>query len=502
MVFPTGAQPHFLVIVPGYMGSLLKDKHTGETVWLDVPALLRNPTRIDDILAKLKYPNDDLEPAGIMERGILYALPWGKLDHYGRLMEHLRQRGFEIDPVTPAPNRTPVYRFAYDWRQDNRLSARQLGEAVRKWRAQNNSAKAWIIGHSNGGIVSRWYIEKEGGKEDVEKLFLMGSPWDGSPKSMRVLFEGYNVVGRQLLNVFGFTRILNEIIRTFPSFYQLIPHETSFLSNAQNQAVNPFTDANWLPGDRDREYLKDGLQFNQDLGKTLSVETICYFGRMKPTTTAGVIEAGPGGAWEKIQWVDTQSGDGTVPEKSAVHPQAKERHAFAVDHGSIYIDQQVLAQLDFDLSGGLHGLGYASVLTENLSIEFDTNQDFYTPGEPVSVYARIFNREEPPAPVTDAKVDVWVSWREPLPGDEVGAASGQPAVKEPVHLSLIQAQDEPGVYRAELPAPQQEGFYTLRCRIQMVLQPTLEIEETIAVERVPEVAPDQGQPGEAEISPV
>lgn len=34
---PAGPPLHFLVIVPGYMGSLLKDKKTGKMVWLDLP---------------------------------------------------------------------------------------------------------------------------------------------------------------------------------------------------------------------------------------------------------------------------------------------------------------------------------------------------------------------------------------------------------------------------------------------------------------------------------
>ncbi len=35
---------HFIVIVPGYMGSLLRDKKKGDIVWLDVAGLLKNPS--------------------------------------------------------------------------------------------------------------------------------------------------------------------------------------------------------------------------------------------------------------------------------------------------------------------------------------------------------------------------------------------------------------------------------------------------------------------------
>ncbi len=38
-----------------------------------------------------------------------------------------------------------------------------------------------IIAHSMGGLVSRWFIEKEGGNEIVSRLFQLGTPNQGSP---------------------------------------------------------------------------------------------------------------------------------------------------------------------------------------------------------------------------------------------------------------------------------------------------------------------------------
>src|SRR5262245_5568954 len=43
---PGGVPSHFIVVVPGYMGSKLRDRTTGEIVWLDVPALLRDPLHL------------------------------------------------------------------------------------------------------------------------------------------------------------------------------------------------------------------------------------------------------------------------------------------------------------------------------------------------------------------------------------------------------------------------------------------------------------------------
>jgi pimeloyl-ACP methyl ester carboxylesterase len=38
-----------------------------------------------------------------------------------------------------------------------------------------------IAAHSMGGLVSRWFIEREGGKEIVRRLVMLGTPNGGSP---------------------------------------------------------------------------------------------------------------------------------------------------------------------------------------------------------------------------------------------------------------------------------------------------------------------------------
>lgn len=45
----------------------------------------------------------------------------------------------------------------------------------------NHGKTLHIIAHSMGGLVSRWFIEQEGGKEVVQHLILLGTPSGGSP---------------------------------------------------------------------------------------------------------------------------------------------------------------------------------------------------------------------------------------------------------------------------------------------------------------------------------
>ena len=458
---PNGPARHFIVVIPGYMGSLLKDQKTGKIVWLDIPGLLKDPFHIakgiDEMLEKMIYPNPDVVPAGIMDQ-LLFVPPWVKQEQYGRLTEKLSGWGYDVDPANPAPDDLVAYTFPYDWRQDNRLSARQLGEAVQKWRERHAGAKAWLIGHSNGGIVSRWYVEKEGGKEHVDRMFLMGSPWDGAPKSMRVLMSGFSILGIRRFNAFNLAERMGQVIRSFPSFYQLIPHVNPFLRDEQNQLVDVFDGKAWLTSNRDRQYLADSQKFNQELGNSLSVDTVCFFGRQKPTVTTGVVKT-QAGAWDDIQWVETGAGDGTVPERSAVHPEAKAKYAFSVNHGSIYVDPQVLPMLQWELIGK-YGIEERAVLvTDELTIQFEPAEDAYAPGEQIDLWATVNNNEDG-SPLSNLDIQVHLLWREALPGSQTAAPQG-----DVPHVVLQEKPDEPGRYEGSLTAPETEGYYRLQATV-------------------------------------
>ncbi|MHC5763759.1 esterase/lipase family protein, partial [Nostoc sp.] len=47
--------------------------------------------------------------------------------------------------------------------------------------SENHDKKLHIIAHSMGGLVSRWFIEREGGNKVVQHLIMLGTPNAGSP---------------------------------------------------------------------------------------------------------------------------------------------------------------------------------------------------------------------------------------------------------------------------------------------------------------------------------
>jgi triacylglycerol esterase/lipase EstA (alpha/beta hydrolase family) len=46
---------------------------------------------------------------------------------------------------------------------------------------QNDNKKLTLLVHSMGGLVSRWFIEREGGNKVVDHLVMCGTPNNGSP---------------------------------------------------------------------------------------------------------------------------------------------------------------------------------------------------------------------------------------------------------------------------------------------------------------------------------
>jgi pimeloyl-ACP methyl ester carboxylesterase len=469
--------PHFVVIVPGYLGSKLRDKRTGEIVWIDFSSIPRNPLRwddwVDNLFEKMAYLNDDLEPAGIMDE-LIFVPPWAKQEHYGRLIEALEEMGYVEDQN--------LYSFPYDWRQDNRLSAQQLGEAIDKWRADHPGAKAWIIAHSNGGIVARWYIEQEGGKDHVDRLFLMGSPWDGTPKAMCIMFTGFETLFRKRFDLFNITQRSRELFRTFPSIYQLLPSHDPFLRDLNNEAVNPFTNLGWINTDEEKALLKDGQQLNQDLGTSLSVDTICFFGRKTPTTIYGIVRSAAGGRWDDIEWAATEAGDGTIPERSAVHPKAKQKLPFAVGHGDIHVTPAVLEMLEWELVDKYQQPERAVLITERLVIVFEPEKDTYSPGETIKAWATIHDADR--KPISGARVETRLLWRQALPGEtQVTSPQALPKTR------LWEEDGAPGRYKSDdedFVAPEIEGYYSLQTTVQALGEPAVMLEELILVETMSE----------------
>lgn len=470
--------PHFLVIIPGYMGSRLRSRTTGELVWLDIPRLFNDPMRLPDMLVnlfkQLKYPNDDLVPDGIMDE-VIFLPPLFKQEQYGRLLEALFSWNYSIPGKDFDQEQSPVYVFSYDWRQDNRISARQLAQAIQIWNSRHPGSRAWIIAHSNGGIVARWYIEKEGGTEHVERLFLIASPWDGAPKAFQVLQDGVELFLFRFLNQFGVQELIRQTILTFPSYFQLIPSHIPFLRDRQSRKFDPFHDVRWLQNSQQQLLLLEGQAFNHLLGVTLGVETLCFFGVKQLTTSSGVVEFDHGGKIKHITWERSEDGDGTIPVHSALHLQAAQKLPFLASHGDIYVNPGLLAKLKYELIDRYRYGAYTAVLPDQIKAQFELDKNVYEPGQQIQINITL-THQETGLPVIHAQVVAKLIWRQALPL----AASHLPE-SLPV-TTCREVSQFPGLYIGGLIAPDIPGIYKLVVQVSPPRHPKINLEELILIE--------------------
>ncbi|MFI2647076.1 esterase/lipase family protein [Micromonospora fulviviridis] len=73
---------------------------------------------------------------------------------------------------------------------DIRESARALSSYVDQVRAATDAAKVDLVTHSEGGLVSRWYVKFLGGADKVDRYVSLGSPQQGTYVANIVNFLG------------------------------------------------------------------------------------------------------------------------------------------------------------------------------------------------------------------------------------------------------------------------------------------------------------------------
>lgn len=155
-------------------------------------------------------------------------------DFYGEIEATLTGPGGYLftDPGAPVTDtQRRYYRFTYDWRQDNSLSAAKLDALVEQIRRDhgNEALQVDIVAHSMGGLVTRYWLRygttdvldnndfqiNNVGTTKARKVILVGTPNLGSTSALQQILTGAD---------FGVNTIAPEILLTFPSAYQLLPH--------------------------------------------------------------------------------------------------------------------------------------------------------------------------------------------------------------------------------------------------------------------------------------
>jgi pimeloyl-ACP methyl ester carboxylesterase len=127
----------------------------------------------------------------------------------------------------------------YDWRRDISESACLLANRMERIRARTGAPRAYLIGHSLGGVVARYYARYGGrdvvgnrdcplsdgtrasavnapGGSSIAGLVSLGAPHRGSAQALRALLQDFNLFG--MLSV-G----LRDAAFTLPMAWQILP---------------------------------------------------------------------------------------------------------------------------------------------------------------------------------------------------------------------------------------------------------------------------------------
>ena len=242
-----------IIIVPGLTGTELVNRSTGEKVWFKLQRAKDDDVRLP-ISPNLAANRDNLMPGDII-RSVSFAKFLPETEIYEKLVGSLEKTGgyreARWDTRARADASDTFFVFAYDWRRDNVENARLLIRRIETLKARlgKPDLKFNIIAHSMGGLISR-YAAMYGnadlrpgtptptwaGARHFDKIFLLGTPNEGSLLSFEALLKGVSYVGSGIK--LPWVQDLDRFdVFTIPSVYQLLPFDGSF--NAYNEDLEP-----------------------------------------------------------------------------------------------------------------------------------------------------------------------------------------------------------------------------------------------------------------------
>ena len=451
-----------VVLLPGITGSVLQKD--GKDVWaISGQAAWGWLRSLGDSLQELALGGDD--PGGIVAARVMpdaHVVPGlVKIDGYSATAKMVTET-FDIVRGSIWDARPANFiEFPYDWRLDNRTNAQRLAELVSdrlpRWRKHTGNGDAGVIflAHSMGGLVVRYFVEVLGGWRDCRALITFGTPYRGSLNALNFLANGYKRL---------FTD-LSEVMRSFPSMYQLLPIYRALRIGEDYVRV---AEAASVPG-IDRARSEDALAFHREIEAKVDEHRkdpdyldkgyviVPVVGTRQPTLQSAVLAGGRVTAGAELpSWIDPllTDGDGTVPRASAIPIELSDayRDSFVPErHGSLQCNRSVLddvrgrlEQMQVRGLRAVRGPEESPAAAERPAIALDLD-DLYVAGEPVTLRAGLVNAQGAPGPLR-ARI-------EPVAVSSAGATVAAAALEfteGPDGWTLAPEELPPGLYRVEV----------------------------------------------------
>ncbi len=270
-----GIERNPVIVVHGFLGAKLVDSKTDRNLWGDfwgIDMLSVSDERIRGLAHPMGYgkPLKDLKsdvvPEELLETVNIKCLGVSvKVTAYKRLIDALSSAGFQPTgrELQKDKHFYNLFEFAYDWRRDLPENAKKLDLFIKQkkeylqekykelYGVDNFDVQFDIIGHSMGGLLSRYYLRY--GTQDLPKD---GTPpkldWYGSKNIDRLIIAGTPNAGYldtfiEMLNGGGPQPLPIAALGTFPTYYQMLPapETISIVYSDNNEPVDYFNPEVW-----------------------------------------------------------------------------------------------------------------------------------------------------------------------------------------------------------------------------------------------------------------
>ena len=413
------SMPHLVILLPGIMGSALQKD--GKDLWaLSGQALWQHLHTLGKRIGELNIQGDDWQRNDLGD-GVRAVRLIEDLHSIPPLVEHagysvIRKGisdffGLKEGSVEQPEESASFFTFPYDWRRDNRAAARKLQEFIQmqlpRWRESSGAKNAQVIliGHSMGGLVSRYYLEVLEGWRDCCAAITVGSPHRGAIGALDTLSNGFKKMNINFAS-------LTNLVQSFPSTYQLLPTypavevEGRYVRPAETDAI-PNIDPKMAKAGRD-EFL-DAIRLAA-MGNARDPDyvqkTIPWVGTRQDTLQSASVKDGKLDlSYDGPPGLDAAlvDGDGTVPRVSAVPADldGKRFERFAVErHGWLTNNPMTLQplldtllQISSPGAPTFFGVGEEEVLPASINLRLDR---LFLPDEPVSIQMSLVDAGEQP----------------------------------------------------------------------------------------------------------
>lgn len=381
-----------IILLPGITGSELRKDD--KIIWgyspkIAIQAILKPSKFNENMNLKQDSINSDLED-GIVATRLLpdfHYLPGiKKVDGYSKISKYLAS----VEGIIPGES---FFTFPYDWRRDNRFTAKLLQKFAEKklqdWRIKsgNKDAKIILIAHSMGGLVSQYYVEVLQGWKNTRHLITFGTPFHGAIKSLGALINGPKIKGRRVES-------LHNLIKGFTSIYQLLPTYDAAVSHESSPAVKIGAGLDFLNlnskkyecAEKFFEEIASSHLINledEEYRDTFNLRPIAGYGN-KTMLSADIV--GEKAILSDLFNGEMLGGDGTVPRFSAEANEVvlrKDPVYSIVKHGSL---QNIKGLLDH--VGGVITHKPVNLMGGTLAREWVRilEQDLYSTAEKVSIH--------------------------------------------------------------------------------------------------------------------